>query len=237
MPSATSLRVCSRWARRACRLTHRRKAADAYGRRMQHRTQGQAVVEFCLVAMMFFTLLFAIFDFGMLLNDWISVTTGASVGARQAAVGACLGWQDGTRSGCPSGEHSVVEAVRESVPLLAVTVPTWVGLVDWTNSCGATSCTAYCRPYPATQGWHVAQEPSDQYPPPTSRRWAICAAEATADYDDPTDSDRTPGQQINDTLTVVVRAQLELPVPLPGLPTDTYAESSSTVRFEGDYVQ
>jgi len=204
---------------------------------MQHRTQGQAVVEFCLVAMMFFTLLFAIFDFGMLLNDWISVTTGASVGARQAAVGACLGWQDGTRSGCPSGEHSVVEAVRESVPLLAVTVPTWVGLVDWTNSCGATSCTAYCRPYPATQGWHVAQEPSDQYPPPTSRRWAICAAEATADYDDPTDSDRTPGQQINDTLTVVVRAQLELPVPLPGLPTDTYAESSSTVRFEGDYVQ
>jgi hypothetical protein len=237
MPSATSLRVCSRWARRACRLTHRRKAADAYGRRMQHRTQGQAVVEFCLVAMLFFTLLFAIFDFGMLLNDWISVTTGASVGARQAAVGACLGWQDGTRSGCPSGEHSVVEAVRESVPLLAVTVPTWVGLVDWTNGCGATSCTAYCRPYPATQGWHVAQEPSDQYPPPTSRRWAICAAEATADYDDPTDSDRTPGQQINDTLTVVVRAQLELPVPLPGLPTDTYAESSSTVRFEGDYVQ
>ncbi len=70
MPSATSLRVCSRWARRACRLTHRRKAADAYGRRMQHRTQGQAVVEFCLVAMMFFTLLFAIFDFGMLLPEW-----------------------------------------------------------------------------------------------------------------------------------------------------------------------
>jgi len=204
---------------------------------MRHRARGQAIVEFCLVAMLFFSLLFAIFDFGMLLNDWISVTTGASVGGRQAAVGACLGWTDGTRSGCPNGEHSIVEAVRESAPLLAVSVPTWVALIDWTNGCGPTSCVAYCRPWPATQEWQPAQEPSDQYPPPADRRWATCTADGTTDYDDPTDSDSTPGQQINDTLTVVVRAHVELPVSLPGLPADMQAQSSSTVRFEGDYVQ
>ena len=123
------------------------RAVDAYATRMRVRTPGQAIVEFCLIAMLFFTLLFAIFDFGMLLNDWISVTTGASVGARQAAVGACLGWTDGTRSGCPAGEHSIVEVVRESVPLLAVSAPTWVALIDWTNGCDATSCAAYSRPW------------------------------------------------------------------------------------------
>jgi hypothetical protein len=204
---------------------------------MRQRARGQAIVEFALVAMLFFTVLFAIFDFGMLLNDWISVTTGASVGARQAAVGACLGWRDGSRPGCPSGEHSVVEVIEESAPLLAVTPPTtWVALIDWTNGCSATSCKAYCRPWPATQGWHAAQEPSAQDPPPANRRWAICTADATSDYDDPTDADASPGQQINDTLTVVVRSRIELPVSLPVLPTDMYVESSSTVRFEGNYI-
>ena len=204
---------------------------------MQQRGPGQAIVEFALVAILFFTVLFAIFDFGMLLNDWISVTTGAAAGARQAAIGACVGWPDGSRSGCPNGEHSIVEVIDESVPLLAVTPPTWIALIDWTNGCGATSCRAYCRPWPATQNWQPAQEPSDQQPPPANRRWAICAQDGTWDYDDAADTDATPGQQINDTLTVVVRAHVDLPVAVPGLATDMFAESSSTVRFEGNYVQ
>jgi hypothetical protein len=186
--------------------------------------------------MVFFGVLFAIFDFGMLLNDWISITTAASVGAREAAVGACLGWPDGSRPGCPNGERSIVEAVNESAPLLAVSPPIWVALIDWTNGCSATACSAYCRPWPATQGWQVAQEPSSQNPPPANRRWATCTADAGSDYDDPADTDGTPGQQVNDTLTVVARAHVELPVALPGLLTDTYPESSSTVRFEGNYI-
>lgn len=206
-------------------------------RLIHHHARGQAVVEFCMVAMLFFTLMFSIIDLGMLLNDWISVTTGASVGARQAAVGACVGWFDGSRSGCPNGEHTIVEVVRESAPVLGVTVPTWVALIDWNNSCDAAGCTAYCRPWPATSGWQPAQEPSDADPPPTTRRWATCTAAGASGYDDPTDADGTPGQQINDTLTVVVRAQVELPIAVPGLAGDIQAQSSSTVRFEGNYVQ
>jgi hypothetical protein len=35
---------------------------------------------------------------------------------------------------------------------------------------------------------------------------------------------------------VVVHTQVVLPVPLPPLPTMMQVESSSTVRFEGDFV-
>src|SRR5439155_23919008 len=87
---------------------------------MRHRAPGQAIVEFCLVAMLFFTLLFTIFDFGMVLSDWVSVTTAASVGARQAAVGACFEGSASDPTTCATqNETSVIGAVMDSAPLLA----------------------------------------------------------------------------------------------------------------------
>ena len=49
-------------------------------------------------------------------------------------------------------------------------------------------------------------------------------------------SSTAPGPEINDTLKVVVHTLVELPVPLPPLPTTMHVESSSTVRFEGDFI-
>jgi Flp pilus assembly protein TadG len=86
---------------------------------MRNRAPAQAVVEFGLVAMLFFMLLFGIFDFGMLLNDWVGATSAASVGARQAAVGACLEGPVSDPATCATGETSVIGAVMESAPLLA----------------------------------------------------------------------------------------------------------------------
>jgi hypothetical protein len=51
------------------------------------RRRGQSLVEFGIIALLFTLLLFAVVDFGLLLNDWLSVSSGARLLARDAAVG------------------------------------------------------------------------------------------------------------------------------------------------------
>jgi hypothetical protein len=53
------------------------------------RTRAQSIVEFGLVAVIFALMLSAIFDFGILLNGWLGVSSSARDLARQAAVGVC----------------------------------------------------------------------------------------------------------------------------------------------------
>jgi Flp pilus assembly protein TadG len=55
--------------------------------RRGRREPAQAVVEFGLLALLFTLLLFAIVDFGLLLNGWVTVSSAAREGARRAAVG------------------------------------------------------------------------------------------------------------------------------------------------------
>ncbi len=50
--------------------------------------KGQSLVEFALVAPIFFLMLFAIVDFGMAFHAWITVTNSAREGARIGAVRA-----------------------------------------------------------------------------------------------------------------------------------------------------
>src|SRR5437764_207805 len=89
-------------------------------RPMRARARSQAIVEFALVIMLFLTVLFGIFDFGLVMSDWVSGTTAASVGARQAAVGACFLGSGTTRLICPTQNvTSIVGAVLQSAPLLA----------------------------------------------------------------------------------------------------------------------
>jgi Flp pilus assembly protein TadG len=54
---------------------------------LRRRQPAQAVVEFGLLALLFTLLLFAIVDFGLLLNGWVTVSSAAREGARRAAVG------------------------------------------------------------------------------------------------------------------------------------------------------
>ncbi len=50
--------------------------------------RGQTLVEFALLLPIFLILLFAIVDFGLGLNAWITITNSAREGARVGAVGA-----------------------------------------------------------------------------------------------------------------------------------------------------
>lgn len=54
---------------------------------MRRRQRGQSVIEFGIIAILFTLIMFAIADFGILLNDWLSVSTHARHLARDAAVG------------------------------------------------------------------------------------------------------------------------------------------------------
>ena len=55
--------------------------------RVRHKARSQAIVEFGLIALVFTALMFAIVDFGLLLNTWLAVSSGARDIARSAAVG------------------------------------------------------------------------------------------------------------------------------------------------------
>lgn len=50
--------------------------------------RGQALVEFALVSIIFFILVFGIIDFGMGIHSWLKVTSAAREGARVGAVHA-----------------------------------------------------------------------------------------------------------------------------------------------------
>lgn len=51
------------------------------------RQRGQSVVEFGIVAILFTLLMFAVVDFGVLLNSWIALSSGTRQVARGATVG------------------------------------------------------------------------------------------------------------------------------------------------------
>jgi hypothetical protein len=59
---------------------------------MRSRQRSQAVVEFGIVAITFTLIMFAIADFGLLLNNWLSVSSGVRGIARDAAVGQVQGY-------------------------------------------------------------------------------------------------------------------------------------------------
>jgi hypothetical protein len=51
------------------------------------RRRGQAIVEFGVIALLFTALMFAVVDFGLLLNTWLAVSSGSREVARNASVG------------------------------------------------------------------------------------------------------------------------------------------------------
>jgi hypothetical protein len=54
--------------------------------RIHHRDDGAALVEFALVSLVLFTILFGIVEFGLAFRDWLSVTSSTREGARVAAA-------------------------------------------------------------------------------------------------------------------------------------------------------
>jgi len=54
---------------------------------LRSRQRGQSVVEFGIVAILFTLLMFAVVDFGLLLNSWVAISSGTRQVARATTVG------------------------------------------------------------------------------------------------------------------------------------------------------
>jgi Flp pilus assembly protein TadG len=76
-------------------------------RRRRKGERGQALVEFSMVALVFFILVFGVIDFGMALHSWITVTNAAREGARIGAVHAA---SDGSTDCNPAPTAGTIEA-------------------------------------------------------------------------------------------------------------------------------
>src|SRR5919202_3756168 len=92
------------------------------------REPAQAVVEFGLLALLFTLLLFAIVDFGLLLNGWVTVSSAAREGARRAAVGIST--------------QKVVEETQKFAPVPGLSPDEVKVTIAYCPDGGA--CTYYC---------------------------------------------------------------------------------------------
>jgi Flp pilus assembly pilin Flp len=76
--------------------------------RIGRKEDGAALVEFALIAVVLFTLLFGIIEFGLAFRDWLSVTSSTREGARVAAAAG----------NAPDADCAILNAMTG--PLLAV---------------------------------------------------------------------------------------------------------------------
>jgi Flp pilus assembly protein TadG len=108
--------------------------------RARRREPAQAVVEFGLLALLFTLLLFAIVDFGLLLNGWVTVSSAAREGARRAAVGIST--------------EKVVQETQNFAPVPGLAPSEVKVTIAYCPDSGA--CTYYCsysgRPLPDPSG-------------------------------------------------------------------------------------
>jgi hypothetical protein len=176
------------------------------------RGRAQAIVEFGLVALLLCLLLFGVFDFGMLLNGWIAVTSAAREGARQGAVGIPLTC---TAPSCTLSTDltSIVHALR--IP--DADSPVSVSVIYCPS--GVSACTSATQRDPSTLT--IPYGPCD---PATT----TCAGPTTDDLI--TVSVAAPLQVV----TPLVRPFFCGSAPGKCLRT---VNSSATMRYEGAYVK
>jgi Flp pilus assembly protein TadG len=91
--------------------------------------QGTYIIEFALVAVLFFTVLLGIMDFGRLLFTWNAAAEATRVGARVSVV-------------CDKGASRVLTEMQKFAPVTSANVQ-----IDWydgsgakSTSCDSTSC-------------------------------------------------------------------------------------------------
>jgi Flp pilus assembly protein TadG len=123
-------------------LKNSRTRADARTGMLARRAPGQAMVEFGLIALLLCLLFFGIFDFGMLLNGWISVTSAAREGGRQAAIGI----PQTCGAGCTA--PTSVTAIVNSIGIPDATGSPTISVVYCPSS--SSSCTSATARDPST---------------------------------------------------------------------------------------
>jgi Flp pilus assembly protein TadG len=105
------------------------------------RQEGQAFVEFVLVAPILLLLVFGIVQFGLLLHNYLTLTDAVRVGARQAAVSRTA--SNPTAATCARIQSS---AQRLSIPCTDVTVRPFdpkTGTATWAQGGDVTVSASY----------------------------------------------------------------------------------------------
>lgn len=93
----------------------------------RRRDNGQALVEFAVLAPVFFLLFFGIAEAGMMFNAWVSVQDAAERGARYAITGrdTCSTSSGGGRVGCITSEAMSAFADYSSTTEVTVGIKSW----------------------------------------------------------------------------------------------------------------
>ncbi|WP_316153312.1 pilus assembly protein [Cupriavidus sp. BIC8F] len=97
---------------------------------MNRHQRGTTAVEFAIVAVLFFSVLLGILEFGRVLYTWNAVAEATRWGARQAVV-------------CGRGSPSVLNRMQEILPSLksANVSVSWYDANGLSASCDSASCT------------------------------------------------------------------------------------------------
>ena len=105
--------------------------------RVRRDEQGASLVEFALVLPIFALLLFAMIDFGLVFQSFISLRNGVNAGARVASVSGA------TDSSCTTASTAMLCTVKDRVgALLAAQSNTVAVEIQWVNRGTGTSITS-----------------------------------------------------------------------------------------------
>jgi Flp pilus assembly protein TadG len=103
-------------------------------RKIARDERGQAVTEFAVILPVLLLVLFAIFQFGIIFNNYIQVTAAAREGARKGAVNRTTG-------NCAAVVSLATSAAKQAAPGL-----------DWNSSGAGVSATDTCTSNSLAQG-------------------------------------------------------------------------------------
>jgi hypothetical protein len=222
------------------------------------RQRGQSIVEFGIIAILFTLIMFAIADFGLLLNDWLAVSSGARHLARDAAVGmyTCT-----TVASCPAGKGPDLanEAGKLSMPGVSADASFTGGYCCSPTSALQLNVTYYdqCTPNvgscaPVSDLSKLDSRYSSNGAQGTCTAWQLAPPNNVCDHPSPPRAvggcssgpgNPCPGDTIVVTLTAA-GAQVITPLVRPFFDSPTCRgnmahcyvglSSSVTMRFEGD---
>ncbi len=132
---------------------------------LRSRQRGQSVIEFGILALLFALMMFAIVEFGLLLNGWVSVSSTTREAARWAATGlvvAGTGPNEGVfekvlHGTAPPGVDANTQLVAVSYEVSSTvtwtcTAPPYTGALNQCTSTGLGGLTADPRTFPLTTG-------------------------------------------------------------------------------------
>lgn len=106
-------------------------------RRTGKRERGQTLVEFAIVIPMLLTVMMAIYQFGIVYNNWVTLTDAARAGARQAAVSR--GLADPNATAVARVKASATD-LNQTKLVVTVTPPSGAG---WTQGADTTVQATY----------------------------------------------------------------------------------------------